>query len=68
MLLVIGRESTLEIRLQQILPYVLKIFDTGDDKPRQQSKVIAKAIEVAVMLFENMISCDKMHMLSNIDH
>ena len=68
MLLLIGRESTLEIRLQQILPFVLKIFETGDDKPRQQSKVIAKAIEVAVMLFENLITCEKMHMLSNIDH
>lgn len=30
--------------------------------------MIAKAIEVAVMLFENLITCEKMHMLSNIDH
>ena len=68
MLLLIGRESSLEVKLQLILPYVLKIFDSGDDKPKQQSKVIAKAIEVAVMLFENLITCEKMHTLSNIDH
>lgn len=49
MLMVVGRESSLEIRLQYVLPYILKMFD---DK---QSKVQAKAIEAAVMLFENLI-------------
>ena len=50
MLLVIGKHSSLDIRLQYVLPYVFKMFE---DK---QSKVKAKAIEVAVGLFEPIFS------------
>ena len=53
MLLEIARESSLEVRLQYILPYVFKMFE---DK---QPKVQAKAVEVAVLMFESLITCDK---------
>lgn len=49
MLLVIGAASSLQIRLQYVLPYIFKMFDD------RQSKVQAKAIEAAVLLFENLI-------------
>lgn len=61
MLLVIARSSSLEIRLQYILPYVFKMFD---DK---QSKVQAKAIEVAVLMFENIIDSDQSYVLTSTD-
>ena len=63
MLLVIGKHSTLDIRLQYVLPYVFKMFE---DK---QSKVKAKAIEVAVGLFENIIdNQDVEHHLGSTDY
>lgn len=62
MLQVIGRASSLEIRLQYILPYIFKMFD---DK---QSKVQAKAIEAAVMIFENIINCNDEMYLSSTDY
>ena len=62
MLLVIAKASSLEIRLQFILPYVFKMFD---DK---QSKVLAKAIEVAVKMFEDIIDSDLAYTLSTTDY
>ena len=62
MLLVIGRASSLDIRLQYVLPYVFKMFD---DK---QSKVRAKAIEAAVMMFENIIESQEAYHLSSTDY
>ena len=59
---VIGEHSSLELRLQRILPYVLAAFD---DK---QPKVQAKAIEVAVMIFANLIDSEDMHSLASIDY
>lgn len=59
--MVVGRESTLEVRLQYVLPYIFKMFD---DK---QSKVQAKAIEAAVMLFENLIDSKEDLYLSGTD-
>ena len=42
-------ESTIDIRLQFVLPYVLQMFE--DDN----SKVKAKAVEVAVMMFADVL-------------
>jgi hypothetical protein len=52
MLLIIGKASSFEIRLQYILPYVIHLFE---DK---QPKVVAKAIEVSVLLFEDLLETD----------
>lgn len=52
MLLVIGAASSLQMRLQYVLPYIFKMFDD------RQSKVQAKAIEAAVLLFENLIDSE----------
>jgi len=61
MLLEIGKMSSLEIRLQYILPYVFRMFD---DK---QPKVIVKAMEVAVLMFENLLDSEQNYVLSNTD-
>ena len=61
-LMQVGRASSLDVRLQYILPYVLKMFD---DK---QSKVQAKAIEVAVMMFENLIDSNEELTLNSTDY
>lgn len=42
-------ESSVDIRLQFILPYVLQMFED------ESSKVKAKAIEVAVMMFADVL-------------
>ena len=42
-------ESTIDIRLQVILPYVLQLFE--DDN----SKVKGKAVEVAVLMFKDVL-------------
>lgn len=42
-------ESSVDIRLQFILPYVLQMFED------ENSKVKAKAIEVAVMMFADVL-------------
>lgn len=62
LLLNIAKESSLEIRLQYILPYVFKMFE---DK---QSKVLAKAIEVSVLMFENVIQADTSCILTSTDY
>ena len=62
MLLVIAKVSSLETRLQFILPYVFKMFE---DK---QSKVLAKAIEVAVLMFEDIVDFDLAYTLSTTDY
>jgi len=62
MLLQIAKASSLEVRLQYVLPYVLKMFD---DK---QPKVQAKAIEVAVKMFEGLIDSEEQHSLSSTDY
>jgi hypothetical protein len=65
MLLMIAKESSLDTRLQFILPYTLRMFD---EKQKQQPKVIAKAIEVAITMFEDIVSNSKMYRLNNTDH
>lgn len=62
MLLVIAKVSSLETRLQFILPYVFKMFE---DK---QSKVLAKAIEVAVLMFKDIVDSDLAYTLSTTDY
>lgn len=49
MLYKIAIESTIDIRLQFILPYVLQMFED------ENSKVKAKAIEVAVLMFNDVL-------------
>lgn len=61
MLLVIGAASSLQIRLQYVLPYIFKMFDD------RQSKVQAKAIEAAVLLFENLIDSQEELYLGGAD-
>jgi hypothetical protein len=55
LLLVIGKQLPIDLRLQYILPYVLNAFE---DKLNTQSKVLAKAIEVAVRLLEDILEED----------
>ena len=57
-----AQSSSLEIRLQYILPYVMRHFE---DK---QAKVISKAIEVAVLTFKDLLSVEQHEVLSNTDH
>lgn len=49
MLYKIGINSSIEMRLQFILPYILTMFED------ENSKVKAKAIEVAVMIFADVL-------------
>lgn len=62
MLLQIAKASSLEVRLQYVLPYVFKMFD---DK---QPKVQAKAIEVAVKMFESLVDSEEQHSLTSTDY
>lgn len=42
-------ESTIDIRLQYILPYVLQLFED------ENSKVKAKALEITVLMFKDVL-------------
>ena len=48
-MLKLSKEQSIEKRLQFILPYTLQMFDD------ENSKVKAKAIEVCVLMFEDII-------------
>lgn len=65
MLLLIATETTLDTRLQYILPYVLKVLD---EKSKQQSKVISKAVEVSILMFEDIVENSKMFKIAPTDH
>ena len=63
MLLNFAKVSSLEVRLQYILPYVFKIFD---DK---QPKVQAYAVEVVVKMFEDLLHTkEEEHILEGTDY
>eukprot|EP00347_Sterkiella_histriomuscorum_P000291 403376447 len=62
MLYKMARESSIDIRLQYILPYVLQMFDD------ENSKVKAKGIEVAVLMFEDVLDQPYLTTLSATDY
>ena len=55
-------ESSFDLRLQFILPYVLQMFED------ESSKVKAKAIEVAVMMFSDVLDQAYLTTLSTTDY
>ena len=61
MLMIIGKVSSLDVRLQYVLPYILKFYQ---DK---QSKVVSKAIETSIKLFEDILTDEQDCILSNTD-
>jgi len=62
MLYKMALESSIDIRLQFVLPYVLQAFD--DDC----SRVKAKAIEVAVLMFEDVLEKAELTTLTSTDY
>ena len=55
-------ESSIEIRLQFVLPYVLQILDD------ENSKVKAKALEVAVLMFKDVLDKPYLTTLTSTDY
>jgi hypothetical protein len=62
MLLKIGQASSMEVRLQFVLPYVLQMFDD------ESSKVKAKAVHVAVEMFKDIMDQAHLTVLSATDY
>lgn len=62
MLYKMALESSIEIRLQFVLPYVLQILDD------ENSKVKAKALEVAVLMFKDVLDKPYLTTLTSTDY
>jgi hypothetical protein len=62
MLYKISLESSLDVRLQFILPYILQLFKD------ENSRVKAKAVEVAVHMFKDIMDKANLNTLSATDY
>lgn len=62
MLLKIGQASSMDVRLQFVLPYVLQMFED------ENSKVKAKAVHVAVEMFKDIMEEAHLTSLSATDY
>jgi len=62
MLYKISLESSLDVRLQFILPYILQLFKD------ENSRVKAKAVEVAVHMFKDIMDKANLTTLSATDY
>jgi len=63
MLLRIAQNQSFEVRIKEILPYVIKVIEN-----KNQSKVQIKAIEVLVQMFEDILNSDRQIVLQAMDY